>query len=182
MKRRLIRLFAIFISLAMMLLVVEPVRATTISDLEKEKEKIEQQKKEADERKKQEQANYNNASVKVDSIQSEVDEITEEIEEIDAALVETLASVEMIQEEIADKEDQIEVTTANYEEAQEVEQEQYESMKLRIKFMYEKGDATYLQLLLESGGFGEMVNKVEYVEKLYEYDRKLLEESRVLRV
>ena len=181
MKRRLIRLFAIFISLAMMLLVVEPVRATTISDLEKEKEKIEQQKKEADERKKQEQANYNNASGKVDSIQSEVDEITEEIEEIDAALVETLASVEMIQEEIADKEDQIEVTTANYEEAQEVEQEQYESMKLRIKFMYEKGDATYLQLLLESGGFGEMVNKVEYVEKLYEYDRKLLEEYKIAR-
>lgn len=181
MKKKLIRLFAFFISLAMMLLVVEPVCATTVSDLEKEKEKIEQQKKDADARKKQEQANYNNASGKVDSIQSEVDEITEEIEEIDAALVETLASVEMIQEEIADKEDQIEVTTANYEEAKEVEQEQYESMKLRIKFMYEKGDATYLQLLLESGGFGEMVNKVEYVEKLYEYDRKLLEEYKIAR-
>lgn len=181
MKKKLIRLFAFFISLTMMLLVVEPVWATTVSDLEKEKEKIEQQKREADERKKQEQANYNNASGKVDSIQSEVDEITEEIEEIDAALVETLASVDMIQEEIADKEDQIEVTTADYEEAQRVEQEQYESMKLRIKFMYEKGDATYLQLLLESGGFGEMVNKVEYVEKLYEYDRKLLEEYKIAR-
>lgn len=181
MKKKLIRLFAFFISLAMMLLVVEPVWATTVSDLEKEKEKIEQQKREADERKKQEQANYNNASGKVDSIQTEVDEISEEIEEIDAALVETLASVEMIQEEIADKEDQIEETTADLEEAQRVEQEQYESMKLRIKFMYEKGDATYLQLLLESGGFGEMVNKVEYVEKLYEYDRKLLEEYKIAR-
>lgn len=181
MKKRLIRLLAILISLAMMLFVVEPVCATTISDLEKEKEKIEQQKREADERKKQEQANYNNASGKVNSIQSEVDEIGEEIEEIDAALVETLASVEMIQEEITNKEDQIEITTADYEEAQAVEREQYEAMKLRIKFMYEKGDATYLQLLLESGGFGEMINKVEYVEKLYEYDRKLLEEYKIAR-
>lgn len=181
MKKRLTRLVAIFISLMMMVMVVEPVRATTVSDLEKEKEKIEQQKREADERKKKEQANYNSASGKVDSIQSEVDEIEGEIEEIDAALVETLASVEMIEEEIAEKEDQIEETAADYEEAKEVEQQQYESMKLRIKFMYEKGDSTYLELLLESSGFGEMFNKVEYIEKLYEYDRKLLEEYQIAR-
>lgn len=180
MKKRLTRLVAIFISL-MMMMAAEPVWATSVSDLEKEKERIEQQKREADERRKKEQANYNNASGKVDSIQSEVDEIEGEIEEIDAALVETLASVEMIQEEIADKEEQIEKTAEDYEEAKEVEQEQYEAMKLRIKFMYEKGDSTYLELLLESSGFGEMFNKVEYIEKLYEYDRKLLEEYQLAR-
>lgn len=54
-------------------------------------------------------------------------------------------------------------------------------MKLRIRFMYEKGDVTYLQLLLESQGFGEMVNKVEYVEKLYEYDQRKLEEYQIAR-
>lgn len=181
MKKRLTRLIAIFMALIMMGMAAEPVRATSVSDLEKEKEKIEQQKREADERKKREQANYNNASGKVDSIQSEVDEIEGEIEEIDAALVETLASVEMIQEEIGEKEEQIEETAADYEEAKEVERQQYEAMKLRIKFMYEKGDATYLELLLESSGFGEMFNKVEYIEKLYEYDRKLLEEYQLAR-
>ena len=149
--------------------------------LEKEKERIEQQKREADERKKQEQANYNSASGKVDSIQSEVDEIEDEIDEIDAALVETLASVEMIKEDISAKEVQIEETSQDLVKAQEIEQEQYESMKLRIRFMYEKGDVTYLQLLLESQGFGEMVNKVEYVEKLYEYDQRKLEEYQIAR-
>ena len=181
MKKRLARLVAIGISLIMMFLVVEPVWATNISDLEKEKERIEQQKREADERKKQEQANYNSASGKVDSIQSEVDEIEGEIDEIDAALVETLASVEMIKEDISAKEVQIEETSQDLVKAQEIEQEQYESMKLRIRFMYEKGDVTYLQLLLESQGFGEMVNKVEYVEKLYEYDQRKLEEYQIAR-
>ncbi len=181
MKKRLARLVAIGISLIMMFLVVEPVWATNISDLEKEKERIEQQKREADERKKQEQANYNSASGKVDSIQSEVDEIEDEIDEIDAALVETLASVEMIKEDISAKEVQIEETSQDLVKAQEIEQEQYESMKLRIRFMYEKGDVTYLQLLLESQGFGEMVNKVEYVEKLYEYDQRKLEEYQIAR-
>lgn len=155
-------------------LVVEPVRATTISDLEKQKEELEEQKREADERRRQEQANYNNASGRVSSIQSDVDEVAGEIDEIDAALVETLASIDMIEEDIGEKEDQIEETTKELDAAIATEQEQYEAMKLRIKFMYEKGDTTYLQILLESQNFSDMVNKVEYVEKLYEYDRKLL--------
>ncbi len=58
----------------------------------------------------------------------------------------------------------------------EEEARQYDAMKKRIKFMYEKGDTTYLQLLLESSGFSDMINKVEYIEKLYEYDRTLLAE------
>ena len=160
----------------MMVLVVEPVRATTISDLEKEKQELEQKKKEADEKKKQEQEKYNDASGRVDTIQSDVDEVAGEIEEIDAALVETLASVELIEEDIDEKEEQIVVTTADYEAAKVTEEEQYEAMKLRVKFMYEKGDTTYLQLLLESNGFSDMINKVEYIEKLYEYDRTLLNE------
>ena len=176
MRKKLVRLFAIFIAFSMMVLVVEPVRATTISDLEKEKQELEQKKKEADEKKKQEQEKYDNASGRVDTIQSDVDEIAGEIDEIDAALVETLASVELIEEDIADKEEQIEVTTAEYEAAKATEEEQYEAMKLRVKFMYEKGDTTYLQLLLESSGFSDMINKVEYIEKLYEYDRTLLAE------
>lgn len=176
MRKKLVRLFAILIAFSMMVLVVEPVRATTISDLEKEKQELEQKKKEADEKKKQEQEKYDNASGRVDTIQSDVDEIAGEIDEIDAALVETLASVELIEEDIADKEEQIEVTTAEYEAAKATEEEQYEAMKLRVKFMYEKGDTTYLQLLLESSGFSDMINKVEYIEKLYEYDRTLLAE------
>ena len=176
MRKKLVRLFAILIAFSMMVLVVEPVRATTISDLEKEKQELEQKKKEADEKKKQEQEKYDNASGRVDTIQSDVDEIAGEIDEIDAALVETLASVELIEEDIADKEEQIEVTTAEYEAAKATEEEQYEAMKLRVKFMYEKGDTTYLQILLESSGFSDMINKVEYIEKLYEYDRTLLAE------
>ncbi len=176
MKKKLVRLIAFLLSLILMISVVEPVRATTISDLEREKERLEQQKKEADEKKQKEQERYNNASGKVNEIQSDADEVAEEIDEIDAALVETLASVEMIQEDIAAKEEQIEETEADYEAAKQVEQEQYEAMKLRIQFMYEKGESTYLEILLESQSFGSMINKAEYVEELYEYDRRLLEE------
>ena len=174
----LLRLIAVGMSWSMLLAAPIPVLATStnVSELEKQKEELEQQKKDADAKKKQEQQNYQNASGKVSSIQSDVDAISDEIDEIDESLVETIASVEIIRDEVSQKEDQIKTTTEELQKAQETEQEQYAAMKLRVKFMYEKGDSTYLQLLLESQNFGEMVNKVEYVEKLYDYDRKLLEE------
>ncbi len=174
----LLRLITVGMSWSMLLAAPIPVFATStkVSELEKQKEELEQQKKDADAKKKQEQQNYQNASGKVSSIQSDVDAISDEIDEIDESLVETIASVEIIRDEVSQKEDQIKTTTEELQKAQETEQEQYAAMKLRVKFMYEKGDSTYLQLLLESQNFGEMVNKVEYVEKLYDYDRKLLEE------
>ena len=174
----LLRLIAVGMSWSMLLAAPIPVFATStkVSELEKQKEELEQQKKDADAKKKQEQQNYQNASGKVSSIQSDVDAISDEIDEIDESLVETIASVEIIRDEVSQKEDQIKTTTEELQKAQETEQEQYAAMKLRVKFMYEKGDSTYLQLLLESQNFGEMVNTVEYVEKLYDYDRKLLEE------
>lgn len=169
-------LFTICISVLMMISVVDPVKATTISDLEKEKQELEKQKEDAKNKQNSEQEKLDSVSGKIDSIQGDADELAEEIDETDAALIETIASVEIIQEELEDKEEAIAVTTADYEEAKAKEDAQYEAMKLRIKFMYEKGDSTYLQLLLESQNFSEMVNKADYIKQLYDYDRKMLEE------
>lgn len=180
-KKKWIHLFVIGMSLTMMILVVEPVCATTISDLEKEKQELEEQKKEAENKQSEEQEKLNTISGEIDTMQGEADDVAGEIEEIDAALVETIASVEIIEEDIGEKETQIEETTVEYEAALATEQEQYESMKLRVKFMYEKGETTYLQLFLESQSLSDMVNKADYFEKLYAYDRKMLEEYQLAR-
>lgn len=174
-KKIWIRYVAAVLSLLMAVWTAEPVLASSISDLEREKRELEQQKKDADARRQQEQQNYNKAAGKASSIEANANEVAEEIDEIDAALVETIASVEMIEEEIGEKEEQIVETTRECEEAMAVEQEQYEAMKLRIKFMYEKGDSTYLEILLSGKSFSDIINKVEYVERLYEYDRSMLE-------
>lgn len=173
-RKRCIRYLAVLLSMAMMIWAAQPAAAASVSDLEREKQELERQKREADARRRQEQQNYNNAAGRADSIESDANEVAEEIDEIDAALVETIASVEMIEEEVAQKQDQIEETARECEEAMAVEQQQYEAMKLRIKFMYEKGDSTYLEILLSGKSFSDIINKVEYVEKLYEYDRNML--------
>ena len=55
MKKTARRLLAIVMSCLIMFLVVEPVCAATISDLQKQQEEIERQKQEAEQKKKQEQ-------------------------------------------------------------------------------------------------------------------------------
>lgn len=167
---------------AMLLFPAKAAYAASISDLEREKQELERQKEDARRQQSEQQQMLNGISGQISSLEGDADAVAGEIEEMDAALVETIASVEIIEEEIDEKEEQIEITTGEYEEAKATEEAQYEAMKLRIKFMYEKGDTTYLQLLLESHSIGEMINKADYIKQLYEYDRKMLEAYQAARM
>lgn len=89
--------------------------------------------------------------------------------------------LEAVSNNLADIEGQIDVkeqeivqTKEALAEAITMEENQYESMKLRIQFMYEKGSQTYLDLLLSATGFGDFLNKGDYIEALSRYDRKML--------
>ena len=176
MMKKVRRIIALCMTFLMMMLVVVPVSATTISDLQKQQEELKEKQEEVKKQQAAEQEKLTGISGQISGIEGQADAVAEEIEETDAQLVEIIACVEMIEEDIANKEVQIAETTVKYNEAKAVEDEQYEAMKLRVKFMYEKGDISYMQILLQSGSFSEMVNKAEYVEKLYTYDRELLEE------
>ena len=57
-----------------------------------------------------------------------------------------------------------------------MEKKQYEAMKKRIKYMYEKGDSSYLDLLLQSKSMSELLNRAEYISKISEYDRNMLDQ------
>lgn len=165
MKNELKRFVSVMIVLLMLAVVVESADATTISDIQKDKEKNEELLKEVNEQ----IADYKGAQADIGS----------EIEELDAEIVSLLTDINLIEEEISSKEEEIEQTQADYDAAVETKDAQYESMKIRIKFMYEQGDISYMQLLLTSSDIGDALNKAEYIEKLYEYDRKLLEEYQI---
>ena len=114
------------------------------------------------------------ANSKAEALEGEMEGLEEEINELDAQLVEVIAAVSMVEDEIREIEEQIDIAIADYEAAKAEEERQYEEMKLRIKFMYEKGESSYVQMLIEAKNLSDMVNKTDYIEKLYEYDRKML--------
>ena len=81
-----------------------------------------------------------------------------------------------IEEELIKTGEEIIKTTADLKKAEKVEKKQYEDMKLRIKFMYEKGDDSMIETLITSENFTDLMNKAEYVQNVHTYDREKLEE------
>ena len=47
-------------------------------------------------------------------------------------------------------------------------------MKKRLRYLYEKGDTSYIEILSKASNWSGMLNQANYVEKLYEYDKQML--------
>ena len=136
------------------------VYATTISELKEQKKQNEQKLSEVNET--------------LSTLNEESKGITEEIEVLDDQLVEVIASVSLLEDEITQVEEKIATTQVELDEAIEKEETQYAAMKKRIQFMYEKGETSYVTLLLGASTISDVVNRAEYIEQLYEYDETLL--------
>lgn len=94
------------------------------------------------------------------------------------ALSDELSKLEV---QIVDKEAEIETARAELEEAKDVEAHQFSTMKLRIKYMYENGESSFVDMVMESGSISELLNRAEYVSQIAEYDRKMLKEYKTAR-
>lgn len=162
MKRHLKKRLYLILSFILCLTVVDPISATTISDLKEDVKKNQSQLK--------------NAQQKISDAQDAQEGVEEEIDEMDQELVSLLTDIDLIEDAIEEKEEEIAQTQVDLEAAVAEKDEQYESMKIRIQFMYEKSDSSYLHIFFGSGNMGDMVNRANYVEELYDYDRKSLAE------
>ncbi len=131
---------------------------------------------EAEKEKKQLQGSITNVKKMVADLEKTKDDLEEYVTELDGNLTEIEERIDELKKLIAAKEQEIEEATADLEEAQEIQRQQYESMKKRIKFMYERGDSFYLDMIFSAGSFAEMLNKADYAEMLSEYDANKLDE------
>ena len=140
-----------------------PVQAAKKGDIDSAKDQISSLE---EEKKKTEETIKNLEGLKADT-ESYVRQLDSDLEELDQELT-------SLSGQITDKEAEIDETKKQLEQAKKTEEEQYNSMKLRIKYMYEKGDTSYLDLLMESGSLSEMLNRAEYIQQISSYDRKQL--------
>lgn len=61
------------------------------------------------------------------------------------------------------------------------EEMQYTAMKKRIKFMYETGNPSFLDMICKSSDMADFLNRTEFVKTITEYDRNMLAELKVIR-
>ena len=104
------------------------------------------------------------------------------VKKLDASLETLSEELSQLSTDIEKKEEQIAITTTELQAAEITEAAQYEAMKLRIKYMYEKGDSSYVDLLLQARSLSELLSKAEYIGKISEYDREKLDEYAATKV
>ncbi len=112
----------------------------------------------------------------ISDIEKKQDTLQKEIDSLDSELVALLLDIEVLKDEIAQKEADIKQATSDLKQAQATADKQYESMKKRIRFMYERGDNALIESLLGAGSMADFLNRVEYFNQIYDYDRTMLTE------
>ncbi len=162
MKKRLICLSLIF---AMTATQVVPVAAA--------------RKDEAQVQKSTTQSKLSDAQERVDALQSQKSILMSQISSKQQELVGVMTQVNMLNESIQNKEADIQATQVQLEEAVAERDKQYEDMKKRIQYLYEKGGNTsWAQALLESRSIADMLSKMETSQQVYDYDREALQKLR----
>lgn len=148
-------------------------------------------------------ANNNNIGQSIDEEESKVDEKEGQLNEIQSLLnklnnskndlseymtnlnnsYDKISSyITTLQKDISEKQIQIDNINIELKKAEEEEKQQYEAMKLRIKYMYESGNYSYYNALFSDGTLSDVLNQVEYVSSLIKYDRDKLDEYQDLLV
>ena len=135
----------------------------------------------AKEEKKQTQSALEQTKENIQGMQGAKDSLQGQLSILNDNLEEVSENLDELEHEIEDKIQKISDTEAALQEAEETVAWQYDCMKKRIQFIYERGDAVYLEMLFSSEGLGDFLNKSEYIEKISEYDHKMLEEYKETR-
>ena len=114
------------------------------------------------------------AEQKADELESQKEAAESEKAELSERLDTIIAEMKDTQEKLLAKEEEVEQVENELIQARIDAENQYESMKVRIKFMYEGGNTQLIEMLFESESMGDFLNKAEYISQISEYDRNEL--------
>lgn len=130
--------------------------------------------KDAETKKNAAQQNLNEINEEIENIHSAQNRLQSEMEGYDQQMMQLLTDMEILEGDIAQQEDEIEQANADLEYAKFEEEQQYEAMKLRIQYMYENSDTSMFSALIGAESMTDLLNRVEYISDVYEYDRQML--------
>ncbi len=122
------------------------------------------------------QQNLDKVNKEIEKLNKAQDELRKEMNAYDEELMALLTDLVLLDEEIDEKEAEIHQAEDDLEAAEEQEAKQYDSMKLRIQYMYENSDTSIWTALIESQSITDALNRVEYIAEVYKYDREQLTE------
>ncbi|MBO4457004.1 MAG: cell wall hydrolase [Butyrivibrio sp.] len=135
-------------------------------------ETTKKQLQDAKEKKSRSQNELNSTKENIAEMNEEKSSLQGQLDTLNTQLSEVSNNLEQIEEQIGSKENEIENTLAELEAARQTEEQQYESMKKRVQYIYEQQNFMLIDMLFNFGSFADFLNQNQYIEKLSEYDRK----------
>lgn len=112
----------------------------------------------------------------INSLEEQKAAISAEIDSLDQSLVDVMVQINVLKQDISNKEGDIKATKKKLKKAEKKQDDQYEAMKKRIQYIYENGgDTAWFQMILQAENLSDMLNKADYAQKMYDYDRDALE-------
>lgn len=138
------------------------VNATSISDLKDQKKQKESKKEEAE--------------AVLAQLEQEQNSILDAIAELDAQVTEYTNQITDLETQQTQLETDIATKQTELTAAQEKEQDQYAAMKERIKYSYENGNPSYLDVLFSTSDISDIVNQAEYADQIYSYDKNMFDD------
>ncbi len=157
--------------LASLILSIIPASAapasSSLSGLRDKAKKLADEKKAIESELKQIKTDKASANKRKNALDRQVEVTAEEVENTENLILELSA-------EIAATEDQLVA-------AQEKESSQYELFKTRVRVMQETSEATYLGILLKSESFSDLLDRVQVINEIVSYDKKVMEELKSIR-
>lgn len=141
------------------------------------KEKI----KQAEQAREQTKGQLDETKENISGLQSELDTLQGKLNNLNDQLTGVSNRLAELERQIDDKEQEIAETQEALEEAQADAERQYEAMKSRIQYAYERNDYALLEGMLGADSVSDMLNYYDYVSAISAYDEKKLQDFQDIR-
>ena len=155
-----LKIVSIFILVLMVVSISIYTLAENLDDLQNQKEEINEQ--------------IDSANLELEEIKSKMTATLRQIQDVD----ETIRSYESEIKELEAKEKELEISTNEAKAKYEIEESKYNKQKKlledRLIALYEAGETTYLDVLLDSNGLIDFISNYYLIAELAEYDTELL--------
>lgn len=159
-----------------LLLVALPVTVHATEETRRRIDQAEKEKKETESKLDETEENLDKLNEQKDSLQgalstlnTELSQVSNNLSDLEGKITDKEAEIEALDQEIAQVQEELKI-------AIQLKEEQYEAMKQQIKFIYERSDHLYLELMFSAGSFADFLNKNSYIEQLSAYEEKVLQE------
>lgn len=142
-------------------------RVYATTDYDSKIKSIEEQKKSVEKK-------SQNLQETIDELETDKSDVLKYISKLDKQTKKINENLEKVEKEIEKISGKLKTAEKELEEAKKEEQSQYDTMKRRIKYMYENGSSEYMEIVFNADDIGDFLNRTEYIEKISNYDRAML--------